>query len=119
VVDDEADVAELFADVLRHEGHEVGVAASGREALDLIGRKKFDLIVSDLRMPDLDGPALHRALARISPDLASRLIFVTGDALSHQAEQFLAETGAEVLEKPIDPRHLVACVHAKLGGAIG
>jgi nitrogen fixation negative regulator NifL len=114
VVDDEPDVAELFAEVLRHSGHEVSVAASGREALDLLGQAKVDVIVSDLRMPDVDGPALHRALASISPGLVARLIFITGDALSHQAEQFLAESGADVLEKPVDPQQLVSRVHAKL-----
>jgi CheY-like chemotaxis protein len=118
VVDDEPDVAELFAEVLRHSGHEVSIATSGRAALDLIGQVKVDVIVSDLRMPDVDGPALHRALATISGDLAARLIFITGDALSHQAEQFLAESGAEVLEKPVDLQQLITRVHAKLA-AIG
>jgi CheY-like chemotaxis protein len=115
VVDDEPEVGEVYAEILRREGIDVTAVSSGREALARVRREPFDLVVSDLRMPDVDGPRLHRELAEVSGELASRMIFVTGDALSHQIEQFLEETGTEVLEKPVSPKQLVARVRAKLG----
>lgn len=69
-------------------GH--GTAAPRREedsrggvaALDLIQRERFDLVLTDIRMPRLDGPGLYRELTRRDPELARRLIFLTGDTLS-------------------------------------
>jgi hypothetical protein len=57
-------------------------------------------------MPDLDGPGLHRALASSSPELARRMVFVTGDVLAPDTSTFLAETSLPVIEKPIDPYDL-------------
>ncbi len=94
------------------------VAGSGQAALAAVESTPIDLIVSDLRMPDIDGPALYRALSDAGSALASRIIFVTGDTLSEQAERFLAETGADVLEKPLEPRELVARVRATLSARI-
>ena len=65
-----------------------------------------DLILSDLRMPDLDGPGLHRELAASSPELARRMVFVTGDVLTPETATFLARTSLPVIEKPIDPYDL-------------
>lgn len=114
VVDDEPEVAELYVEILRREGIDVTPVSSGREALERLRRERFDLVVSDLRMPDVDGPELYRALAKRAGGDASRMIFITGDALSGQVEQFLEETGAEVLEKPVSPKELVVRVRARL-----
>jgi DNA-binding response OmpR family regulator len=54
-------------------------------------------------MPDLDGPALYRALAAQRPDLLSRIVFMTGDTLGGDMTGFLSETGVRLLEKPLDP----------------
>jgi CheY-like chemotaxis protein len=83
-------------------GHAVQVAASGREAMALLETGSFDLIVSDLRMPDLDGPGLHRHLRQHRPELLRRLIFITGDVLSADYDGMIAQDGITVLEKPID-----------------
>jgi CheY-like chemotaxis protein len=114
MVDDEPEVGELYAEILRREGIDVTPVSSGREALERLQHEPFDLVVSDLRMPDVDGPELYRALAKRPGGHASRMIFITGDALSHQIEQFLEETGTEVLEKPVSAKELVARVRARL-----
>jgi two-component system NtrC family sensor kinase len=57
-------------------------------------------------MPDLDGPGLHRALSSSAPELAQRMIFVTGDVLTPDTATFLAQTSLPVIEKPIDPYDL-------------
>ena len=114
VVDDEPDIAQLLADVLERDGHQVACARSGREALARLAGGAVDLIISDLRMPDMDGPSLYRALASARPELAARMVFVTGDTLAADLTGFLGEIGARVLEKPLEPAELSRRVQALL-----
>ena len=100
VVDDEPLVAGLMADVLVTEGHEVDIAKNGREALEKIAAHSYDLIVSDLRMPELDGVGLYRELERIRPTLLGRLLFVSGTTEPPEYASFLEATHAPVLSKP-------------------
>jgi PAS domain S-box-containing protein len=102
VVDDEAEIADLVREVLGREGYEVTLARSGHEALLALEQGVFAVIVSDLRMPDLDGPGLWRELKARDPELARRMIFITGDTLGAEASRFLAEAEAPVMEKPLD-----------------
>ncbi|HSA82011.1 MAG TPA: ATP-binding protein, partial [Geminicoccaceae bacterium] len=106
IVEDEVEIAQMVAEVLRRDGHEIVLATSGREALARLAAEPVDLILSDLRMPDLDGPGLHRELAALAPALARRVVFVTGDVLTPETGRFLGETGLPVLEKPLDPYDL-------------
>jgi PAS domain S-box-containing protein len=118
IVDDEPDIALMLAEILEPEGHIIDIAENGRDALERIAGQAYDLIVSDLRMPELDGPGLYRTLQRDRPDLAGRIVFVTGDTLANNVRRFLDETGAPVLEKPYGPadiRRLVACALADSG----
>ncbi|HUH04219.1 MAG TPA: response regulator, partial [Kofleriaceae bacterium] len=114
VVEDEAEIAQMVAEILRRDGHEIVLAGSGREALARLGDGPVDLILSDVRMPDLDGPGLHAELAARSPALARRLVFLTGDVLTPETGSFLAATGLPVLEKPLDPYDLRLKVRAWL-----
>jgi PAS domain S-box-containing protein len=114
VVDDEPEVGQLLIDILEGDGHRVDRASSGREALKRLAEREVDLILSDLRMPDLDGPALYRELAARRPELLARLVFMTGDTLGGDMTGFLTETGVRVLEKPLDPASLIAKVQAFL-----
>jgi PAS domain S-box-containing protein len=114
VVDDEPDIGRLLTDILEGDGHETASAASGREALDWLSGREVDLIISDLRMPDMDGPALYRALAERRPELLTRLVFITGDTLAADITGFLSETGANVIEKPLDPPDVSRRVQALL-----
>jgi CheY-like chemotaxis protein len=116
VVDDELEIAQMVREVLNRDHHQVAVATSGREALERLAEHPVDLILSDLRMPDVDGPTLHRELAARRPDLARRMVFVTGDVLAPETARFLAETGLPVIEKPIDPYDLRLKVRTHLAG---
>jgi len=100
VIDDEAEITDLLRTLLEAAGYEVASADSGAVALELLDTARFDAIVSDLRMPDLDGAALWRAVRERHPTLVRRMLFVTGDTLSPGARQFLDETGCPRLEKP-------------------
>jgi CheY-like chemotaxis protein len=100
LVEDERAVGELLAEFLRLEGYEVDRATDGREALELVRRRAYALIVSDVRMPYVDGPALYYELQAVSPEMTRRLVFVTGDVMSPETREFLDETCLRYLEKP-------------------
>ena len=76
---------------------------------------RFDAIVSDLRMPDMDGAELWREVSAQYPALARRMLFVTGDTLSPSARQFLADARCPSLDKPFGQSDLLAKVAALLG----
>jgi PAS domain S-box-containing protein len=114
VVEDEPEIAQMVAEVLRRDGHEILLAGSGRQALARLETEDVDLILSDLRMPDLDGPGLYRELSALSPALAKRVVFVTGDVLTPETGSFLSKAALPVLEKPLDPYDLRLKVRAYL-----
>ena len=114
MVDDEPDVGQLLIDRLIRDGHQVERVLSGRAALTWLQQQPADLIISDLRMPDMDGPSLYRALASERPELAARILFVTGDTLAADLTGFLDEIGGRVIEKPLDLNEIGRKVQALL-----
>lgn len=106
VVDDEKDVGDLIAEVLSHDGFRVTVARSGEEALAQLGRRSFALILSDLKMPNMDGRRLFRHISDYHPAELERLAFLTGDTISPDAQGFLRATRRPYLEKPVKPAEL-------------
>ena len=102
VVDDESEIAAVLAEMLQRAGHRVEIAANGAMGLEMLERRGYDLILTDTKMPVLDGVEFYRALERRFPQLCRRLIFVTGDLLDPEKRSFLAATGAPCMEKPFD-----------------
>jgi CheY-like chemotaxis protein len=102
VVDDEPDLPSLIADLLGGHGYRVVTAENGRAALDRLARTSFDIILSDFRMPEMDGPGLYRELERQHPHLLPRLVFMTGNAFTDDTADFFAATGAPCLRKPFE-----------------
>jgi CheY-like chemotaxis protein len=100
IVDDEEGIRRSLARLLRRDGYAVETASNGREALEKCRAQIFDLILSDLRMPELDGPGFYRELVRHSPPLGQRVLFLTGDTLSPEVDAFLADIAAPRLTKP-------------------
>jgi two-component system NtrC family sensor kinase len=98
VVDDEPLVAALMADTLGLEGYET--ARNGREALKKIAGRSYDLILSDLQMPELDGVGLYRELEQQHPRLLPRLAFVSGSTEVPEYASFCERTAVSVLGKP-------------------
>ncbi|MBI2159534.1 MAG: response regulator [Candidatus Rokubacteria bacterium] len=106
VVDDEPEVAGVLAEMLAADGHRVTTAADGALALDALRRGAYDVILSDVRMPALDGPGLYRELERQHPQLLRRFVFVTGDTLSAETRDLLDRAGAPSLSKPFDAEEI-------------
>lgn len=100
VVEDQLRVAQLLTEVLEAEGYEVDTVANGLLALEKVEEHDYDLILSDLRMPELDGLGLYRELERRQPTLLSRLLFVSGTTDQPEYRKFFAATGVPVLSKP-------------------
>jgi two-component system NtrC family sensor kinase len=93
-------IAKTLAALLRRPGYTVDTAANGWLALAKLQEQTFDLILCDLSMPALDGPALSRELERHCPHLLRRIVFITGDTLSPESSSFLEQTKAMRLTKP-------------------
>jgi two-component system NtrC family sensor kinase len=111
VVDDEAEIRETLAAILTGAHHHVVTVGSGREALERIAAERYDVILTDIRMPDIDGRALYQEIARRWPAQAGRVVFVTGDTLASALREFVSESGRPVIEKPFLPsevRRIVA-----------
>jgi len=100
VVDDEPLIAQPLVDALAAEGYEIDVAVNGRRALEKIKDRAYDLILSDLLMPGLDGVGRCQELERRQPDLLRRMILITGAIEHPDYQDFLARTPVPVLTKP-------------------
>ncbi|MGK9171563.1 response regulator [Inquilinus limosus] len=102
VVDDEEELAELIAERLAGDGLEIDIATSGAAAIELIRARAYDVLITDLRMPDMDGAQLIAEVERIAPALLHRSIVVTGDALGAELDAAITDRRLPVLEKPLD-----------------
>src|SRR5262249_3011981 len=100
VLDDEEQLAEMLAEFLTMLGHTTTVCHSAQRALALIDGCDFDLILSDYRMPVLNGQQFYQLLTAKKPDLARRIVFLTGDLVNDGTRLFLESTGNPHLAKP-------------------
>jgi signal transduction histidine kinase/ActR/RegA family two-component response regulator len=107
VVDDELFIRELVQDVLAGRGHLVDAVDGGLAALEKIKTGNYDLIISDLKMPELDGQELFARIKAEHPDLARRVIFISGDTVSSETQAFLEAAGQPYVLKPFKVKDLV------------
>ncbi len=115
IVEDDPDVRELIELALAGQGHVVDSFESGRAALARLGQHAYDLVVCDLHMPDRDGPAVYRAIARRPPPRPA-IMFVTGYADAGPYEEFLRTVQVPVVGKPFDINVLRETVRRLLSG---
>lgn len=114
VVEDEPTVAQLIVDVLREEGHQVEAVLDSQEGLTMLSRGTYDLVLCDLRMPRLDGPAFYDTLVRTGSAEHQRIIFVTGDTLAPRTLEFLEANKLPYLTKPFLVEELKLAVNCRL-----
>jgi len=117
VVDDEEVILELLGAILQAEGHEVETARNGRLAIEKIKSDHFDLIISDLKMPDIGGQGLWESVRAIDPDLSRRMIFSTGDTVNPATLAFFRKAGNLVLSKPFRIEEVDSTIRRALGGS--
>jgi len=79
VADDQEHMRELLVEALAADGHTVDPAEDGMAALKLLEQQTYDLVVSDLQMPQVDGPKLYQEIRRLKPDAVPFFIFITGE----------------------------------------
>jgi signal transduction histidine kinase/ActR/RegA family two-component response regulator len=100
ILDDEESIAELLGEMLGLLGYSTTLSHSGPDALQLLEQRDFDLIISDFRMPKMNGQEFYQRAIQRKPALARRIIFLTGDVVSEDTQGFLQSTGNPHLSKP-------------------
>ena len=113
VVDDDQGMREFLEIMLTREGYKVNIASGGKEALTLCKKKKFDLVITDLKMPKIDGIDLLKAVKEISPE--TMVILITGYASGETAVAAMKEGAFDYLEKNFDVEDLKSTVKDALG----
>jgi len=114
VVDDDALFRDLVARAVRHQRYcQVDTVSDGQAALKRVRAHVYDLILSDLRMPEMDGPTFYRRMQVEHPDLVERIVFMTSQ-VDHYA-QFIRDVGARVLRKPFAKEDLDAILTHVMG----
>ena len=110
VVEDEPSVAQLFKYILKKHGCEVEVAKDGREAFEILKEKSFDFLISDVRMPGMDGKMLYKTIRdkrMFSPDA---IILTSGDMLSDRTQEFIRASKIKFLPKPFKEEDLLKLI---------
>jgi PAS domain S-box-containing protein len=115
VIDDEPAVRETLARVLEDSGYQVDTVADGSAALERLRLRAYDLILCDMRMPGLSGPAFYEAVLAYDPAVAARILFSTGDVVSAATRKFLDTYAVPVLAKPFTIEMLLQAVEERLG----
>jgi CheY-like chemotaxis protein len=114
VVEDEPGIARICVRTLVAEGFQVDIAVNGEIGLDMWRKKNYDLCISDIRTPRMNGIKLFHRLENENPEAVKKFIFTTGDVLSSNVKEFLKAIGKPYLPKPFTPEDLRAIVRKAL-----
>ena len=106
VVEDEPVISQICRRMLMAEGFDVDIAMNGLIAKKMVNDKSYDLCLTDIRTPAMDGTQLYQYLEQEHAELARRVIFTTGDVMSGSVAQFIEGTKRPFLPKPFTPNEL-------------
>jgi DNA-binding NtrC family response regulator len=116
LIEDEAGVMAYVSATLERSGYCVICTESGAEALRLLESGDFLGVVSDMRTPGgVSGADVHAWIAKNRPELASRIVFITGDIANEETVDTLRKTGAPCVEKPFRVKQFIAVVEQTMG----
>jgi DNA-binding NtrC family response regulator len=119
LIEDEPAVMAYVRAALERNGYQVTTAESGAAALLLLASGDFLGVVSDMRTPGgVDGAQVHAWIAAHRPELARRMVFITGDIASEETAATLRQTGAPCVEKPFRVQQFIAVVEKTMGRAL-
>jgi two-component system chemotaxis response regulator CheY len=116
IVEDEAALASAMVESFMDAGYLVDRAGDGEEALARLDGGHYDLIISDLKMPRMDGIQLFGAVRQKHPDMSGRMMFVTGDVIATDTERFLSDSRCRWLAKPFRLSELLRLAKEVMGG---
>jgi len=114
VVDDKPAICRFIKRVLTGEGHEVETVASAGDALERIKGTRYNLILLDIKLPDMSGIELYRHIKDATPSWAKRIVFITGDVMGTDTRSFLSRTRVPYITKPFDTKQLKRDINRKL-----
>jgi CheY-like chemotaxis protein len=100
VVDDEAVMRDLFAQVLEIKGHQVFKADTGQKAVDMVRRNDYDIVFLDFMMPDMNGVETLKLLKKMKPNIA--VVMMTGFATEEKLREAILLDASDFLAKPFD-----------------
>jgi CheY-like chemotaxis protein len=107
IVDDEKIIVKFVKDVLEQEGFEVDTAGDGLQGFEKIKGNEYDVIISNQGVSLMKGHELYSEVKKLSPPLAKRMIFVSGNIMT----DFIESTGNRFLSKPFTRQQLIAAVN--------
>ncbi|MGA8491280.1 MAG: response regulator [Terriglobales bacterium] len=118
LIEDEPAVMAYVRATLERSGYNVVCTESGAEGLRLLESEQFLGVVSDMRTPGgVDGAGVHAWLSRHRPDLAARIVFITGDIANDDTVATLRKTGAPCVEKPFRVQQFISVIEKTMGKA--
>jgi len=119
LIEDEPAVMAYVRAALERNGYSVVCTESGVEGLRMLGSGEFLGVVSDMRTPGgVDGADVHAWVSRNRPDLADRIVFITGDIANEETVATLSKTGAPCVEKPFRVQQFISVIERTLGKAL-
>jgi DNA-binding NtrC family response regulator len=118
LIEDEPAVMAYVRAALERNGYQVVTAESGADALRLLAGGEYQGVVSDMRTPGgVDGAQVHAWIANHRPELASKVVFITGDIANEETVATLRKTGAPCVEKPFRVQQFISIVEKTMGRA--
>ena len=111
VVDDEPAICRALTIALGRAGFDAVSALSGDAAIALVRKEHFDVLIVDLRIPDMRGDVIFELAAALQPQLRTQTLFITGD-ITERAQKIIAACGCPLLRKPFDLRDVFDAVTA-------
>jgi DNA-binding NtrC family response regulator len=116
VIEDEPSVMSYIKIALERHGFKVAGIDTGAEALELLKSGQYHGIISDMRTPGgVDGAGVHAWVSANRPDLATRMIFITGDTVNEETAATLSRTGVPFVEKPFRISQLIEMIQRTMG----
>ena len=106
VVDDEAGVRQFLKRMLTEEGHEVETEDNAVDALERIKKEDFNLILLDIKMPEVSGIELYQRIQKLDRSLARRVVFITGDVMAEDTKAFFSKPNVAYISKPFETKKL-------------
>jgi two-component system NtrC family sensor kinase len=120
VIEDETSVLAFIRAALEGSGYVVVGAGSGVLGLEMLAADEYAGVISDMRTPGgVGGPEVYRWIAQFRPELANRVLFITGDTVNPQTLQALRTTGVPFIEKPFRAQELMQMVRQVIGAGEG